>query len=159
DPDPLRGRVPKIVVAAGESQSAGRLVTYVNAIDPVAQVYDGFLIHSRGGGSARLSQAPEPDITTGSIVRIRTDRGCPLLTFQTESDTIRSVPDRQPDVGRHRVWEVPGTSHADVYTALLGPSDVGDDPSVFGITVTSSPVPGIIECGSPINSGPQHAVM
>jgi Alpha/beta hydrolase domain len=159
DPDPLRGLHSQNVVAAGESQSASRLVTYVNAIDPVAQVYDGFLIHSRGGGSARLSQEPEPEVTTPRTVRIRTDRGVPVLTFQTESDTIRSVPDRQPDLGRHRLWEVPGTAHADVYTALLGPPDMGDDPSVFAITVTNAPVPGIIECGSPINSGPQHAVL
>jgi hypothetical protein len=156
DPDPLRGLVPDHVVAAGESQSAGRLVTYVNAIDPLAQVYDGFLIHSRGGGSARLSQPPEPEIATPSTVRIRTDRGVPVLTFQTESDTIRAVRDRQPDLGRHRLWEVAGSAHADVYTGLTGASDLGDDPSVFAITVTNSPVPGIIECGSPINSGPQH---
>src|SRR4030095_5950610 len=74
DPDPLRGLHPQSVVAAGESQSAGRLVTYVNAIDPVAQVYDGFLIHSRGGGSARLSQEPEPEGAAARTHRLRRAR-------------------------------------------------------------------------------------
>src|SRR5262249_33504132 len=30
------------VVAIGESQSAMRLTTYINAVDPIAAVYDGF---------------------------------------------------------------------------------------------------------------------
>ena len=49
DVDVLGGLVPEHVIAIGESQSAGRLVTYVNAVHPVADIYDGFLIHSRGG--------------------------------------------------------------------------------------------------------------
>ena len=59
--DPLGGLQLERLIAAGESQSAFRLVTYVNAIHPLADVYDGFLIHSRGGGGAPLSQAPQPD--------------------------------------------------------------------------------------------------
>src|SRR6478736_10113876 len=38
---------PEHFVAVGESQSAMFLTTYVNAVDRVAGVYDGFLIHSR----------------------------------------------------------------------------------------------------------------
>ena len=34
---------PKRIIAAGESQSAVFLTTYVNAVDPLAKVYDGFL--------------------------------------------------------------------------------------------------------------------
>ncbi len=45
---------PKAVVAVGESQSALFLTTYVNAVDPVAKVYDGFLVHSRFGPAAPL---------------------------------------------------------------------------------------------------------
>ena len=47
------------VIAAGQSQSAFRLVTYINAVHPLAGVYDGFLIHSRSGAAAALSQAPQ----------------------------------------------------------------------------------------------------
>jgi len=38
---------PQRVLAIGESQSAAYLTTYVNAVDSIAKVYDGFLIHSR----------------------------------------------------------------------------------------------------------------
>ena len=49
------------VIAAGESQSAFRMVTYINAVHPLAGVYDGFLVHSRGGFGVPLSEAPQPD--------------------------------------------------------------------------------------------------
>lgn len=49
--------MPKRVIAVGESQSAVFLTTYVNAIDPVAKVYDGFLVHSRFGNAGTLENA------------------------------------------------------------------------------------------------------
>ena len=48
---------PKRILAVGESQSAVFLTTYVNAVDPLAKVYDGFLIHSRFGAPSRLDGA------------------------------------------------------------------------------------------------------
>lgn len=41
---------PRQLVGAGQSQSASFLVTYVNAAQPEAGVFNGFLIHSRGSG-------------------------------------------------------------------------------------------------------------
>ncbi|MBM4269585.1 MAG: hypothetical protein FJ144_23775 [Deltaproteobacteria bacterium] len=156
---PLGQLEAEILIAAGESQSASRMTTYVNAIHPVANVFDAFLVHSRGAGSAALSQDPQPEIRTPANVRIRTDDDEPVLQFQTESDTIRHVPARQPDLGRHRLWEVAGTAHADTYTLLIGWTDLGDDPAIADVVVTAEPIPGIIECTSPINSGPQHYVL
>ena len=46
------------VAAIGESQSAAFLTTYVNAVDPLARVYDGFFVHSRFGSSASLEGTP-----------------------------------------------------------------------------------------------------
>jgi hypothetical protein len=159
--DPLGGLKPKRVIAAGESQSAFRLVTYVNAVDPLARVYDGFLIHSRGGGGAALSEVPEPAIAVPSMAPIRDDVRVPVLTFQTETDlmTLGYLSNRQPDSDKFRLWEVPGTAHADTYTLKVGATDQGDDPSVADIVITSAPIPGIIECDVPINSGPQHFVL
>lgn len=157
-PDPLAGLKIRKLIAAGESQSAFRMVTYVNAIDPVARVYDGFFVHSRGGGSAPISQDPLPAIRTPDVVRIRTDVRVPVMTFQTETDVIGldSLPDRQPDARNIRLWESAGTSHADTYTLNVGFSDVGGNPAVAEVLITAAPLPGIIECGSPVNSGPQH---
>ena len=42
------------VIAIGESQSAMRLTTYINAVDQVAQTYDGFFVHARGRSGSPL---------------------------------------------------------------------------------------------------------
>jgi len=47
--------MPTCVIAVGESQSASFLTTYVNAVDPLAKLYDGFLIHSRFGTNEQLA--------------------------------------------------------------------------------------------------------
>jgi hypothetical protein len=161
--DPLDGLAIEQVIAVGESQSAFRLTTYVNAIDPVAQLFDAFLIHSRGGGSAALSQEPQADIPTPEQVFIRDDVRVPVMTFQTDTDLLLLgwVPDRQPDSDNFVLWEVAGTAHGDVYSISLdvGPQDLGDDPSIAAVVEVASPIPGIMDCGAPINSGPQHYVM
>ena len=54
---PFDGRRVDAVIALGESQSAGRMVSYVNGVHPLAQTFDGFLIHSRGAGRARSATA------------------------------------------------------------------------------------------------------
>src|SRR5262249_2721153 len=84
---PLLGTLrPRRVIAIGESQSAARLVTYVNAVHPLARVYDGFLIHSRGGGGAPLSQPPQAAVGTPSPSLVRDDLDEPVLIFETETD-------------------------------------------------------------------------
>src|SRR5262249_46847246 len=78
---------PKRVIAMGESQSAARLVTYIDAIHPLARVYDGFLVHSRGGGAAPLT-APQPVFDGPPLALIRDDVDVPVLIFQTETDVV-----------------------------------------------------------------------
>ena len=126
-------------------------------------LFDGYIIHSRGGGSAPLSQSPEEEIDTPDIVNVRDDLGQPVLMFQTESDLIvlNSLPSNQPDSRMFRLWEVAGTAHADVYTLDTGHSDVGDDPAIARVIESreGSPVPGLITCELPINAGPAHWVL
>jgi hypothetical protein len=158
--NPLSGLKVKRLLAAGESQSAFFLVTYINAVHPLAGVYDGFLVHSRGGGSAPLSLPPLPTIATPRPARIRGDLRTPVLTFQTESDMtiLAYYPDRQPDSEYFRLWEVAGTAHADAYTLVVAGTDRGDAAATSGLIVTASPL-GLFECGTPVNSGPQHFVL
>ena len=160
DVDPLAGLRLKRLISVGESQSAFRLMTYVNAVEPRHRIYDGYLIHSRGRGGAPLSQDPEPEISAPGVLHVRNDLEVPVLMLQTETDlfTLGSLPDRQSDSRRFRLWEVAGTAHADTYTLMVGFTDVGDDPSVADVVVVASPIPGIIDCDTPINSGPQHVV-
>jgi hypothetical protein len=106
---PLRGLRARHLIADGESQSAGRLTTYVNAVAPTANIYDGFLVHSNGATGAPLSstlRAPTP--TT-----FRTDLPRPVLNFETETDVLNHAPARQPDDRFHRLWEAAGTAHVD----------------------------------------------
>ena len=58
----LGGLRPHTLIAAGESQSAGRLMTYIDAVQPIAHVYQGFLVHSQFGTGAPLSQAPQSQL-------------------------------------------------------------------------------------------------
>ncbi|HEV3061319.1 MAG TPA: alpha/beta hydrolase domain-containing protein [Vicinamibacterales bacterium] len=112
----------RYLLADGESQSAGRMVTYVNAVHPIARVYDGFYIHSRSGGGAALAQDAQnkPTEAVPSPARIRTDLTVPVFVIQTETDVPNFVAARQPDTPRLRVWELAGTAHADRYLLTGG---------------------------------------
>jgi hypothetical protein len=128
------------VVAAGESQSAGFLTSYINAIQPATRVFDGFFVHSRGAGAAQ-PDGSRPVRGSGTAYRLRPDLNAPVMVFETETDvgpTLRYATARQPDNRRLRIWEVAGTAHADSY--LLG-----------GVGGSLCP-------GSAVNSGPQHYV-
>ena len=157
----LGGLTPTKLIAAGESQSAGRMVTYVDAVHPLVHVYDGFLIHSRGARGAALSQSPLPAIAAPSPNQlIRTDLDVPVFTFQTESDVATGYLARQPDTNMFRLWEAAGTSHYDTYGLSIGPSDIGDGQgAVANLEAmqhpTTIPTPGA-ECSLPLNTGGAH---
>lgn len=156
---PLR---PRRLIAIGESQSAFRLVTYVDAIHPLARVYDGFLVHSRGGGAAPLSEPPQPAVDAPSVARIRDDVDVPVLTFQTETDVVAigSFAARQPDARNVRTWEVAGTAHADTYMLVEGKTDAGRAAlDTTHLPPVHSVHGGSVTCDLPINAGPQHYVL
>ena len=84
-------------------------------------MYDGFLVHSRFGAGAPLSDDPLPTIAPAQPTRFRTDLDVPVLVLETETDllgapisgTIGYFPARQPDNPHLRVWEIAGSAHAD----------------------------------------------
>jgi hypothetical protein len=144
------------VIATGESQSASRLVTYVNAVHPLAHVYDGYMIHSRGGGGSALSQPPLPQVSPPSPLLIRDDLDVPVFVVQAEGDVLGSyVGARQPDTATFRSWELAGTSHADSYTAGVGFGDIGDGNGAVQMLAFLR-TPQEIACDHPINAGPHH---
>ncbi len=125
DGNVLGDLVPRRLVGVGESQSAGRLVTYIDAVHPLVDVLDGFLVHSRGRGGAALSQAPLPLIEAPLPTAIRTDSRTPVIVFQAETDVANSLLQARQDEtrnGRFRLWEVAGTAHFDSYGLTIGPS-------------------------------------
>src|SRR2546427_9043903 len=134
-PMPLGDLRVKRMIAAGESQSAFRLVTYIDAIHPLARVFDGYLVHSRGSGGAlgaNLSETPQPAIPTPSTTFIRSDVDVPVLTVEMETDLsfLGYVYARQDDSRHFRLWEAAGTAHADAYLLVTGAKDLGTSPDV-----------------------------
>ncbi|HET6949690.1 MAG TPA: alpha/beta hydrolase domain-containing protein [Acidimicrobiales bacterium] len=160
----LGGLQAEHLLAVGESQSAGRMVTYIDAVHPLAGVYDGFLVHSRSAGGAPLSQAPQPNVPVPTPLPIRDDLGEPVLVFQAETDVVFSnLGARQPDTDRYRLWEVAGTAHFDFYGLSIGRTDIGDGRAGEAFLAsmqnpTNQPNPNFT-CNSPINTGPAHYVL
>jgi hypothetical protein len=170
NPKPLGSLTPFIhsLVAEGESQSAFRMFTYYNAVQPLTRLYQGFLIHSTGSGAA-LSQSfagtvltstatvppppgvpATPDIPVPATAFIRGDLPQPVMFFNTETDISVlgagfSV-HNQPDSNTFRMWEVAGTTHADAYLLQFA----GLDAEASGLAVPP------FNCGDPpINNGPE----
>ena len=148
--DPLGGVSVDHVIAVGESQSAGRIATYANAIEPLTGIYDGFFIHGRSDGASPIND--DPSLFAPEPTYLRSDADAPMLQFETETDLIflGNIDARQDDSETLVTWEVAGTAHADrsyvdygVASAQLWIEGVHNDPTE--------------PCGA-INDGPQPDV-
>jgi hypothetical protein len=157
--DPLGGLVVQNIIAYGESQSASRLTTYVNALHPLYNTFDGYMIHSRGDGASSLTQDPLVSIPAPAAPRIRADLNVPVMTFETETDVVllEFFKARQPDTDMLRTWEVAGTAHGDYYTFVSGRDDAVGDP-IFASVIEEPSILGFITCDRPMNNGPHHYV-
>jgi hypothetical protein len=95
---PLAGLEPEHLIAVGQSSAAAYLISYVNGVQPLVEVFDGFLLH-----------------TPAQAGHIRPDLEQPTLIFVTESELVGfgygSL--RQHDSDSVRTWEVAGAAHAD----------------------------------------------
>ncbi len=157
----LGGLHPQRVLALGESQSAFRLVTYIDALQPRSPgIYDAYFVYSRGGNSSDLSQSPQATITTPTPTYIRTDLHVPVFLFETETDLLDLgyLSARQPATRYIREWETAGTAHDDTYGLLYARADTGngvaDTDSFQSMSdPPSNPIPGIVDCPAPVNAG------
>lgn len=145
--NPFDGLDVTQLLAVGESQSGFTLTTYANGVQPLTKMFDGFLIHSRGGAPAPVVVPDGGGIDiAGSILapatKIRTDLAVPVMIVQTESDVVGVLnyfPARQDDSKMVRLWEVAGAAHADKFQV-----GIGED---------------LMECAVPINRGQQSYVL
>ena len=113
--DPLGGLDVTHLIAAGASQSAGRLRTYINGVHLLENIFDGFIpyidfsstipFEADKGGSRR---------GMGQRTPIRTDIDVPVFVVNSETEAEAYLPARQPDSRTFRLWEVAGTSHVSV---------------------------------------------
>jgi hypothetical protein len=157
------------VIAVGESQSAGFLVSYVNAIDPLTCVFDGFMIHGRPATAAGIDgsyirSSPDDEISQVSEQMIephylRDEPRVPVLVLQSETDiiTLGSGRARQPDSERLRLWEIAGAAHFDTYGLVASQVDSLDVPAgKLAALMAPTDKPMGLPAEQPINSGPQQ---
>jgi hypothetical protein len=109
-------------VALGASQSAGRLATYLNAIQPLERALDGFILAIYFGsgsalevGDAVVNLSAMGPVTPGRGLRgsnlLRDDLGVPVFVINSELEAIACHSVRQPDTETFRYWESAGTCH------------------------------------------------
>ncbi len=154
DVDPLPGFEIRHVLATGRSQSAMRLITYINAVHAHAPLVDGYLVHSRGAAPAglradRLTGVADP-LPAGA--HIRADIDVPVLDVQAEGDmvTLRSHLARQDPHDNLRHWEIAGAAHAEVPVWVVSDATPpSDGPGGFAAG----------GCAAPVNAAPHHAVV
>ena len=111
------------LIAQGASQSAARLASYLNAVQPITGRFDAFfLLMYFGGGTPlevgdavmtvpgmRPSPPSAPRIPEG-LHLFRDDLGVPVMVVNTECEATSCYGVRQPDSDRFRYWEVAGAS-------------------------------------------------
>jgi len=164
---PLGPLTAKRLIAAGESQSAVYLISYINGVDPLARVYDGFFVHGRTAAGASFdgsrfrpsSGGPGADMRERPAEQIRADARVPVLVLQSETDVILLGGGRckQPDGPRLRLWEIAGAAHADTYILMAGGRDDGSLP-VERLAELMQPTRELMmgQTESLINAGPQQ---
>jgi Alpha/beta hydrolase domain len=154
----------KRLLATGDSQSAVFLTTYVNAIDPIAKVYDGYLIHSRfsSAGSIEGASMLGGPSDMPATAKLRADLRVPVITVITETDLIGGplagfLNAAQDDTNRLRIWEIAGAAHVDTYVFGATAIDSGSAP-VAQLAAASAPTDTIAgaKLAKPVNSAPQH---
>lgn len=127
----LGGLTPKYEIGTGDSQSAFRVDTYVNAIQPVSHAFNGFMAIGRAVttaplGSGLISSSPFPSL-------IRTNNTAPFIQINTQGDIeeLDAAAARQPDNNDLRTWELPGASHIDAHEATYELEDLAiEQPTV-----------------------------
>ncbi len=146
--DVLTGLKPERLLAYGESQSAFTMITYTNAVQPVAKVFDGIFIHSRAAAAVPL-EGQGSGGARAAVAMVRTDLDVPVIQFETEGDVAGFFKARQPDTDLIRTWEVAGTAHADAY--------LGTYAAKFGEIKANIPQE-VLTCEN-ANEGPQYIVL
>ena len=125
DVDPMGGLGVERVIAQGASQSAGRLATFINAIAPIHNPIDAYILQIYFGRGTPLEvgdelvnintpQSGDPMERLKGTNLLRDDLGVPIFVINSELEAIACVEVRQPDTDTFRYWEVAGTSHTSI---------------------------------------------
>jgi hypothetical protein len=110
----LLGAPVRVLVAHGQSQSAGRMLDYIGLEHPRHRLFDGYLVHAGG----RMMRASEGDQARPADRDFGDAR---VLHVNSEAEVPRAASNRPPDSTHYRYWEVAGSGHtpASVMYAML----------------------------------------
>jgi hypothetical protein len=112
------------VAAVYLTVQAGDVETYMNAIQPVARVYDGFLARAPFNLTAinRCSPAPPAGDPRQAVRNV----GVPVIAVAGEGDLVNTFAYRREDSDvasdRYRLYEVAGAGHIDRFAYLGFPT-------------------------------------
>jgi hypothetical protein len=123
-PAVLGGLRPQVVIAAGQSQSAGRLGPYLNGIHPLSPVYDAAML-------------------TVNNTAIRADLTIPVIKVLSETEWAASR--SQPDTERVRVWTVAGSTHSEQYSLLSRAAFLKRDLGLEAVDACETPARSRVE--------------
>jgi len=140
----LGGLTPKELIGAGDSQSAFRVDTYVNAIQPLTHAFNGFLAIGRTATAAPIGEglvaaSPFPSL-------IRTNSTAPFIQLNTQGDIeeLDAAAARQPDNNYLRTWELAGASHIDAHEAAYETETIAREEPTIGVPscIFGTPIEG-----------------
>jgi hypothetical protein len=123
-PAVLGGLKPTLVIAAGQSQSAGRLGPYLNGVHARDPIYDAAFL-------------------TVSNQAMRTDLTIPVI--KVLSETERATSRSQPDSSRVRVWTVAGATHSEQYSLLSRAAFLMRDLNLPAVDACETPARSRVE--------------
>ena len=110
---PLPGLTVRNVIATGQSQSAARLTTYYNTIQPLDHFFNGFVFWDR------------------ATSKLRPDVAVPAISVNSEALSISLYPPFGTSKYT-REWEVAGTTHGSIYAADYVDKMFDRDKSLIG---------------------------
>lgn len=128
--DPFAGLKVQRIMAVGNTVAGERLAIYINAVHPLANVFDGFFLQDlHEGARLKLSGIPTPPPV------VRTDVNVPVIVLNTTTASAERGP--RPEGAKLRFWAPTGSSHTTgPYAARISAANERD----FGMTMPNCPV-------------------
>jgi hypothetical protein len=112
------------LIAAGQSQSAGRLGPYLNGVHHREPVFDAALL-------------------TVNNTPLRTDLTIPVIKVLSETERFSSR--REPDSTKVRVWTVAGSTHSEQYSLLSRAAFLKRDLNLEAVDACDTPARSRVE--------------
>lgn len=123
-PEVLGGLKHTTVIAAGQSQSAGRMGPYLNGVHNRAPIYDAAML-------------------TVSNQKMRTDLTIPVIKVLSETERFNSR--SEPDLPKVRVWNVAGSTHSEQYSLLSRAAFLQRDLKLEAVDTCETPARSRVE--------------